>query len=153
MAKFNPAGLSLKVKDIMGMASDPTAGMLLVKKLLASSPYGMSNVLRLNDDGKIIFSMTGEEFDDIEQAIQKAEEVGIVNYTRLSPDPSRAIGRQMPFSGLNEERKAINNLLKKAKMNPTSQEAKDLRKLGMGHLIDAVELTTVKRKNCCKKSF
>ena len=163
----NPMGLSLKIEDILANISriSPTAASRvadprnLLKKLLASTMYGSSNVIKIGDRTEdivdssgvvtgsrtsptFVFNVTGEQTDDFAEALTKAAEMGIVNYTRLSKDPNRAVGRQFNFGELEQENRKINDMLKKAKLNPGSAEAKSLREAGLGHLIDDLNLAT-----------
>ena len=162
-----PMEMSLNIEDVLASISriSPTAASRvadprnLLNKLLSATMYGSSNVIKIGGADEditdasgavigsrfrpsFIFNVTGEEIDDFGEAMNKAAEMGIVNYTRLSKDPSRAVGRQFNFGELVQENKTINSMLKRAKLNPTSAEARSLREAGLGKLIDELELVT-----------
>lgn len=173
-----PMEMSLNIEDVLASISriSPTAASRvadprnLLNKLLSATMYGSSNVIKIGGADEditdasgavigsrfrpsFIFNVTGEETDDFGEAMNKAAEMGIVNYTRLSKDPSRAVGRQFNFGELVQENKTINNMLKRAKLNPTSAEARSLREAGLGKLIDELELTTIRGRTVVKNPF
>ena len=170
--------MSLNIEDVLASISriSPTAASRvadprnLLNKLLSATMYGSSNVIKIGGADEditdasgavigsrfrpsFIFNVTGEETDDFGEAMNKAAEMGIVNYTRLSKDPSRAVGRQFNFGELVQENKTINSMLKRAKLNPTSAEARSLREAGLGKLIDELELTTIRGRTVVKNPF
>ena len=173
-----PMEMSLNIEDVLASISriSPTAASRvadprnLLNKLLSATMYGSSNVIKIGGADEditdasgavigsrfrpsFIFNVTGEEIDDFGEAMNKAAEMGIVNYTRLSKDPSRAVGRQFNFGELVQENKTINSMLKRAKLNPTSAEARSLREAGLGKLIDELELTTIRGRTVVKNPF
>ena len=173
-----PMEMSLNIQDVLASISriSPTAASRvadprnLLNKLLSATMYGSSNIIKIGGadeditdaSGAVIgsrfrpsfvFNVTGEETEDFGEAMNKAAEMGIVNYTRLSKDPSRAVGRQFNFGELVQENKTINIMLKKAKLNPTSAEARSLREAGLGKLIDDLELTTIGGRTVIKNPF
>ena len=173
-----PMEMSLNIEDVLASISriSPTAASRvadprnLLNKLLSATMYGSSNVIKIGGADEditdasgavigsrfrpsFIFNVTGEEIDDFGEAMNKAAEMGIVNYTRLSKDPSRAVGRQFNFGELVQENKTINSMLKRAKLNPTSAEARSLREAGLGKLIDELELTTIRGRTVIKNPF
>lgn len=173
-----PMEMSLNIEDVLASISriSPTAASRvadprnLLNKLLSATMYGSSNVIKIGGADEditdasgavigsrfrpsFIFNVTGEETDDFGEAMNKAAEMGIVNYTRLSKDPSRAVGRQFNFGELVQENKTINSMLKRAKLNPTSAEARSLREAGLGKLIDELELTTIRGRTVVKNPF
>ena len=173
-----PMEMSLSIQDVLASISriSPTAASRvadprnLLNKLLSATMYGSSNIIKIGGadeditdaSGAVIgsrfrpsfvFNVTGEETEDFGEAMNKAAEMGIVNYTRLSKDPSRAVGRQFNFGELVQENKTINIMLKKAKLNPTSAEARSLREAGLGKLIDDLELTTIGGRTVIKNPF
>lgn len=173
-----PMEMSLNIEDVLASISriSPTAASRvadprnLLNKLLSATMYGSSNVIKIGGTDEditdasgavvgsrfrpsFIFNVTGEETDDFGEAMNKAAEMGIVNYTRLSKDPSRAVGRQFNFGELVQENKTINSMLKRAKLNPTSAEARSLREAGLGKLIDELELTTIRGRTVVKNPF
>lgn len=170
--------MSLNIEDVLASISriSPTAASRvadprnLLNKLLSATMYGSSNVIKIGGADEditdasgavigsrfrpsFIFNVTGEQTDDFGEAMNKAAEMGIVNYTRLSKDPSRAVGRQFNFGELVQENKTINSMLKRAKLNPTSAEARSLREAGLGKLIDELELTTIRGRTVIKNPF
>ena len=173
----SPMGMSLKIEDILASISRISATSAsrvadprnLLRKMLEATMYGSSNVIRLGERDEsvtdasgavvtrkvptFVFNVTGETTDDFEEAINKAAEMGIVNYTRLSKNPNRAVGRQFNFGELVQENKKINQMLQRAKLNPRSAEAKSLREAGLGKLIDDLELTTVGGRTNIKNPF
>jgi hypothetical protein len=173
-----PMEMSLNIQDVLASISriSPTAASRvadprnLLNKLLSATMYGSSNVIKIGGADEditdasgavigsrfrpsFIFNVTGEETEDFGEAMNKAAEMGIVNYTRLSKDPSRAVGRQLNFGELVQENKTINMMLKRAKLNPTSAEARSLREAGLGKLIDDLELTTIGGRTVIKNPF
>jgi hypothetical protein len=173
-----PMEMSLNIEDVLASISriSPTAASRvadprnLLNKLLSATMYGSSNVIKIGGADEditdasgavigsrfrpsFIFNVTGEQTDDFGEAMNKAAEMGIVNYTRLSKDPSRAVGRQFNFGELVQENKTINSMLKRAKLNPTSAEARSLREAGLGKLIDELELTTIRGRTVIKNPF
>jgi hypothetical protein len=173
-----PMEMSLNIQDVLASISriSPTAASRvadprnLLNKLLSATMYGSSNVIKIGGADEditdasgavigsrfrpsFIFNVTGEETEDFGEAMNKAAEMGIVNYTRLSKDPSRAVGRQFNFGELVQENKTINSMLKRAKLNPTSAEARSLREAGLGKLIDDLELTTIRGRTVIKNPF
>jgi len=173
-----PMEMSLNIQDVLASISriSPTAASRvadprnLLNKLLSATMYGSSNIIKIGGADEditdasgavigsrfrpsFIFNVTGEETEDFGEAMNKAAEMGIVNYTRLSKDPSRAVGRQFNFGELVQENKTINMMLKRAKLNPTSAEARSLREAGLGKLIDDLELTTIGGRTVIKNPF
>jgi len=173
-----PMEMSLNIQDVLASISriSPTAASRvadprnLLNKLLSATMYGSSNVIKIGGADEditdasgavvgsrfrpsFIFNVTGEETEDFGEAMNKAAEMGIVNYTRLSKDPSRAVGRQFNFGELVQENKTINSMLKRAKLNPGSAEARSLREAGLGKLIDDLEITTIRGRTVIKNPF
>lgn len=156
---INPANISLNVNDILSRYGDPDIGKAILKNLVEQGPLGVGQVLRLEERDiptvdpsgattgtrralQVVFNQTGQAFDSLEEAMDIANSRGVVSYSRLSKNPANIIGRQLPFGGVHSDMRTINMVIKRAKLNPSGKEAKDLRKLGLGQLIDDAEVTT-----------
>lgn len=94
---------------------------------------------------RVQYTRTGELFDDLTTVFNRAKEEGIVAFTRLSKQPDNTIGRRLPFGPLMADMQAINQYLKSAKLAPGSKEARALRGLGLGFLLDNLQTETHKR--------
>ena len=156
---INPANISLNVNDILSRYGDPDIGKAILKNLVEQGPLGVGQVLRLEERDiptvdpsgattgtrralQVVFNQTGQAFDSLEEAMDIANSRGVVSYSRLSKNPANIIGRQLPFGGVHSDMRSINMVIKRAKLNPSGREARDLRKLGLGQLIDDAEVTT-----------
>ena len=144
---INPANISLNVNDILSRYGDPDIGKAILKNLVEQGPLGVGQVLRLEERDiptvdpsgattgtrralQVVFNQTGQAFDSLEEAMDIANSRGVVSYSRLSKNPANIIGRQLPFGGMHSDMRTINMVIKRAKLNPSGKEAKDLRKLG-----------------------
>ena len=156
---INPANISLKIEDILTNYGGPEIGKAILKNLVEQGPLGVGQVLRLDERDvdvldasgsvtgtrramQIIFNQTGQAFQNLEEAMNFATERGIVSYSRLSQNPEYQVGRQLPFGGVRSDMRKINiDIIKRAKMQPNGKVARDLRKLGLGFLMDDAGLT------------
>lgn len=156
---INPGNISLSIDSILSRYGDQDIGKAILKNLVEQGPLGVGNVLRLEERDiptvdasgattgtrralQVIFNQTGQAFDSLEEAMNIANSRGIVSYSRLSKNPANMIGRQLPFGGVHSDMRRINMIIKRAKLNPSGKEAKDLKRLGLGQLIDDAEITT-----------
>jgi len=94
---------------------------------------------------RVQYTRTGQLFDDLTTAFNTAADDGLVAFTRLSKQPDNMIGRRLPFGPLMADMQAINQYLKSAKLTPGSKEARALRGLGLGFLLDNLKTETHKR--------
>lgn len=161
----NPATMSLKIVDILSsiseisetsarrVADDPKN---IINILLGATIYKDSNVFKLGNivNSKnlvkgtskvptLISNVTGQEFDDLSEAFDVADAMGIVNYIRLSNDPKRAVGNQSNFKPLLIEIHKIGELLRMAIAKPKSKKSTELKGiLGLGKLLTEFRTVT-----------
>lgn len=155
--------LDLLSTSVIPEGTTPEASERIARRMLELTPLGYSQVIRVEtrprtlpdgtsvDHPIFVLSHTGEEFTDLEKAVREANKYGMVSYANLSGNPDARINRQLPYGELLEERERISELLATAKRNPRGPQAKALRDLGLGDLLDEAVVKSIPRRGRAPK--